>query len=265
MKIGIVGVGMVGGAVKYGMEKLGHDVKIHDIALDTHLEDVFDTDVCFICVPTPENKDGSCNTCIVEKIVADLSDSNYKGIIVIKSTVSPGTTEALRKEYLTVEIAFVPEFLRERCAISDFMENHDVCAIGVHSQFTYDVIKQAHGRYPRSFIKVTPTEAELVKYYNNIYNAALVTVANSMYEVCKHAGADYCMVKEALIHRDHIFDRYLDCNDNFRGFGGPCLPKDLSALNAYCEANDLDVDFFRALLEENNKHITTVYDGMRPE
>jgi len=266
MIIGVIGEGVVGGAVKYGMEKLGHNVVVHDIKYEgSTIEKVLDTELCFICVPTLSNKDGTCNVCIVEKIVVDLSDSDYKGVVAIKSTVSPGTTLKLIRKYIYVHIAFVPEFLRERCANSDFMENHDVCVIGAYSQLIYDIIKQAHGRYPRSFVKVTPTEAELVKYYNNIYNATLITLANSMYEVCKYVDADYTMVKEALIHRDHIFDRYLDCNDNFRGWGGMCLPKDLKALDSFCGINNINVDFFKSLLEENDKYKITVYDGMRDE
>ena len=62
MKIGIVGIGVVGGAVMYGMEKLGHDVKAHDIRMDTSLSDLKDCEIVYICVPTPEREDGSCDT-----------------------------------------------------------------------------------------------------------------------------------------------------------------------------------------------------------
>jgi len=112
---------------------------------------------------------------------------------------------------------------------------------------------------------VSPTEAELAKYYNNIYNATLVTFANSFYEVCKSLGADYSKVKDAIVNREHIYDIYLDCNDNFRGFGGMCLPKDTKAIAAFCSKNGLDVGFFDSILEENSKYKTTVYEGMRQE
>lgn len=269
MRIGIIGIGIVGKAVKYGMEKLGHKVTFYDPAYpESKWEDILDTEINFICVPTPSSEDGSCNTSIVETTIANLVASNYSGIAVIKSTVSPGTTEKLQNKY-ALPIVFVPEFLRERCAEIDFIENHDVCLIGslrrtATQLYDYDpknLIEKAHGRYPKKFIKLTAPEAEFCKYFNNVYNATLVTFANSMYEVCKAAGVDYSEVKNAIVQRDHITDIYLDCNENFRGFGGMCLPKDTKAL-AYL-AKDLNVSFFDMLLEENSKYKTTVYEGMR--
>ena len=93
MKIGIIGVGIIGGACKYGFEKLGHKVICHDIALDTNIEDVLDTQITYICVPTPSDEDGSCNTSIVESVVHELHTLGYSGIVAIKSTVKPTTTE----------------------------------------------------------------------------------------------------------------------------------------------------------------------------
>jgi len=110
---------------------------------------------------------------------------------------------------------------------------------------------------------VTRTEAELVKYYNNIYNATLIILANSFYEVCEELGASYTDVKNSLVLRDHINDSYLQCNDNFRGFGGVCLPKDTLAIARLVKKLGLDIDFFETILKENSKYKITVYDGMR--
>ena len=125
MKIGIIGVGVVGSACKEGFEHIGHKVKIHDIKLDTTIDDVLDTEVCFISVPTPTAVDNSCNVNIVEEVVTELVTLDYKGIIAIKSTVVPGTTERISK-LLNRDICFVPEFLRERCATEDFIYNNNV-------------------------------------------------------------------------------------------------------------------------------------------
>lgn len=262
MKIGIIGLGVVGSAVNYGMEKLGHDVAVHDIKLDTKLTDIVCTDICFICVPTPSNDDGSCNTTIVEKVVGELCRYKYQGIIVIKSTVKPGTTKML-SEIHHKHICFVPEFLRERCANTDFIEHHDVCIIGTLLDESFKQICEAHGHYPKQFVQVTPTEAELTKYFNNIYNAMLVTFANSFYEVCEDLGADYSSVKNAITKRDHITDIYLDCNKNFRGFGGQCLNKDLNAIVHLVKEQEIPTDFFRMILSENARYPITVFDGMR--
>mgnify|MGYP003637455012 FL=1 len=263
MKIGVLGLGVVGNAVYTGFLELGHSVSFYDPIKDSKFEDVLGAEICFICVPTPPTEEGFCDTSIVVESIQKLLDNNYKGIVVIKSTVAPGTTEALAQEFSGLEIAFVPEFLRERCAITDFIENHDLCIIGTESKECYKKIKEAHGSYPKNFKMLTRTEAELVKYYNNIYNATLITLANSFYEVCKNLGASYTEIKNSLVLREHVNDSYLQCNENFRGFGGVCLPKDTLAIAKLVEKNNLDVNFFKMILEENKKYKVTVYDGMR--
>ena len=76
----------------------------------------------FLCVPSPPREDGSCDTTIVEQTVESLSKMEYKGIVAVKSTVLPGTTETLQKRHTNLRMCFVPEFLRERCALADFVE-----------------------------------------------------------------------------------------------------------------------------------------------
>lgn len=265
MNVGIVGLGVVGSALKYGFEKLGHVVIVHDIRLNTMISDVLKTEICYICVPTPANEDGSCAISIVESVIADLNQQGYSGIIVIKSTVTPGTTLKLKEKYNIDKICFVPEFLRERCAITDFTENHDVCIVGTKDTYIFAKIRECHGKYPRKFIQLNETAAELCKYYNNIYNATLIIFANSFYEVCKKLSVDYSEVKNAIVNRDHIMDIYLDCNENFRGFGGVCLPKDTKAIASLCKQTGIDVDFFQMLIKENEKYKITVFNGMRKE
>ena len=111
MKIGIAGLGIIGSACKYGFEKLGHKVNFHDPKFEeSKFEHLLNTDIIYICVPTPSNEDGSCNTSIVRKVIDDLMCVNYKGVIAIKSTVEPGTTESLINQYMNDKICFVPEF-----------------------------------------------------------------------------------------------------------------------------------------------------------
>ena len=262
-KIGIIGVGVVGGAVKYGMEKLGHKISVHDIKLNTTIDAVLDTEICFICVPTPSRKDFGCDTSIVKNVIDNLNKMNYDGIIAIKSTITPSTTKKLQEKYGNNKICFVPEFLRERCAIADFTQNHDVCVIGSESTDICNFIKKIHGKYPRNFVFLSPTEAEFVKYYNNIYNATLITLANNFYEVCLALDVDYTNVKSALVARDHVNDVYLDCNENFRGYAGACLPKDVRAFIHLSKLLNLNTDIFEFLDNENKKYKSTVFEGMR--
>lgn len=265
MKIGVIGNGVVGSAVSNGLKKIGHEVLIHDIVLDTKINDLLSTEIIFICVPTPSNDNGSCNTEIVESVVKELSDLNYNGIVAIKSTVEPGTTKLFSSKFPKLNLCFVPEFLRERCAEIDFIENHDLCIIGTNDKSTFKLIKKAHGYLPKNVIMLTPTEAELSKYFNNVFNSTLITFANSFYEICNQLDADYSNVKNAIVLRDHINNQYLDCNDNFRGFGGVCLPKDTKALSFLFKKFNIDNNFFETILTINNKLKVTVYEGMRDE
>ena len=203
-KIGIIGIGVVGNAVKFGMEQLGHDVYVHDLKLNTKLEHILNTEICFVCVPTPSKISTECDISIVESVLNDLITLKYKGIIAIKSTIPPETTKKFQVKYKNNNICFVPEFLRERYAIQDFIENHDVCIIGSNSKIICNFIKKIHKPYPKKFFFMSSTEAEIVKYYNNIYAATLVTLANNFYEVCKFTNANYDIVKKAIIERDHI-------------------------------------------------------------
>ena len=264
MKIGIVGLGIVGSAVKYGFEKLGHNVVGHDIKDGTQLSDVVDCDIVYLCLPTPQGHNGNCDTSVIEAVVEELLDVQlYRGILAIKSTVTPGTTEKLKEKFGTDTICHVPEFLRERAAIIDFTDNHDVCVIGTQSDDVFEKVKDSHGYYPKRFIKLSPTEAEISKYFNNIYNAMLITFANAFYELCQAKGADYSKIKNAMVQRDHIYNKYLDCNDNLRGFGGMCLPKDTAAISALMKDLGLPSELFQAIVDDNKNYKTTVFEGMR--
>ena len=279
MKIGIVGIGVVGGAVQYGMEKLGHDVKVHDIRLDTSLSDLVDCKIIYVCVPTPMGDDGSCDIRIVESVVEGLIKTNgYKGIIAIKSTVIPGTTSKIANQlglglsplirdghaiYGYPTLCFVPEFLRERHAVSDFTENHDVCVIGCNDSYAYHLIRESHGHYPQEFVRMTPTEAELSKYFSNVFNAMRIIFANGFFEVCKSLGADYTKIKNAVVKRPTMKNIYLDCNEKFRGFAGVCLPKDTAAFAKLAEDLGIDAQIFRTIVSDNNLYVPTVFEDMR--
>ena len=264
MKIGIAGLGIIGSACKYGFEKLGHKVNFHDPKFEeSKFEHLLNTDIIYICVPTPSNEDGSCNTSIVRKVIDDLMCVNYKGVIAIKSTVEPGTTESLINQYMNDKICFVPEFLRERCSFVDFTENHDVLAVGTLHKDVYDLVVESHGKYPKEYAQLNPTEAEMLKYYSNIFNALRIIFANEMYEICKALGADYTKVKDTFVKRGTAKDIYMDVNESFRGYGGACLPKDTKAIDALVKKLDLNLLLFETIDKENNKFVSTLFDGMR--
>ena len=270
MRIGVVGHGVVGSAVASGMERLGHDVKIHDIKYKTNIDSMFDREIVFICVPTPEMEDGSAHTGIVEEVIGQLLGSDwafrtgFKGIVAVKSTVPPGFMASIEAKYDWVQkFAFVPEFLREKSAFYDFTEGHDVCIVGTRSEDIAKKIFAAHGHYPKSFVHLSTTEAELAKYFSNVFNALRVTFANGFYDVAKALGADYTKIKNALVKRPTIQDLYLDCNENWRGFAGVCLPKDTAAFAKLVEDLGVPARIFKTIVEDNKLYKPTVPTGMR--
>lgn len=266
IKIGIVGCGVVGGACKFGFEKLGHDVRVHDIKLDTKLSDLLNAKVVFICVPTPMNEDGSCDSSIVEGVVKELADIGYCGVVTIKSTVTPGTTFKLSKKHPRLILTFVPEFLRERCATTDFVENQKLLAIGYDEPEDSWVVKlliEAHGNYPKAHAVMPTVDAELLKYYHNTFNALRVVFANEFYDIAKAMGGNYTRIKNAILHTSGVPDIYLDVNDNMRGYSSICWNKDIPALYRLIDDLGLVLPLIETIVPANDKFKKTPFHDTR--
>jgi UDPglucose 6-dehydrogenase len=251
MKIGVIGVGKVGSAISFGFQRIGHEVLQHDVKLNTQLKDVLTAQLVFVCVPTPQSADGHCNRQLVYDVVRDLAGAEYKGLIVVKSTVTPGTTDSLQSSWPNLRLAFCPEFLRERAAFSDFVENQDICIAGVYHFKDAELIAHAHGSLPKHFSHMRPHEAEFCKYFCNTFNALRIVFANQFYEVCKTVGADYAVIKNAVVKRENIGDHYLECNEQFRAFGGSCLPKDTAGFAAFIRDYKIDAPLFEQIVNIN--------------
>lgn len=263
MNLGIIGLGVVGNANKEGFEKLGHVVKFHDIKFNTKIENIIDTTIVFLCVPTPSKENGDCDTSIVSSVIQELSNRNYEGIVAIRSTVPPGFTQSMIDKYTNLNLCFVPEFLRERCATEDFVSNHNLLAIGTSDDQTYDQVVKAHGDLPKSVVQLNPTEAEFLKYFNNVYAALRVTFANIFFEACNKLECDYSKIKNAYAKTGKSSVQYLDVNDDLRGYAGMCLPKDTKLFINLLKKLNLDYDLIDSIESDNSKFKKTVYKGMR--
>jgi UDPglucose 6-dehydrogenase len=263
MKIGIIGWGTVGSAVGEGFKMLGHDVKKHDPKLNTVIDDVLDTEIVFICVPTPSGENGECDLSIVHKTIKDLKFLEYSGVIALKSTSVPGTTQAIINQYNDKDICFVPEFLRERSALEDFVRNHDVLAVGCHTDRTWHRVCEAHSWLPKNTVRMTPTEAEILKYYSNTFNALRVVFANVMYEISEKLDSDYDKVLSTFLLRKTASPDYLSCGPDIRGYGGICLPKDTKAMAELVKQLNLPFDLFETIDHDNSQVKKTVFNGMR--
>ena len=254
MKIGLIGKGTVGKAVYEGLLHLGHTMSFFDPAYEgSKLSDILDTECVFVCVPTNQAPNGDCDTSIVESVVAELDDVKYTGLVAVKSTVVPGTSDNLSAAHPSLRICSVPEFLRAKTALADFMYNHDLLIIGSHRDEDFELIKKIHGHLPKNVSCVKPTEAEVVKYFNNVNHSVQIIFANIAFEVCKSLGVDYNAVYDAIIKRECFNPAYLMCNDNLRGFGGHCLPKDTSAWNNLVKKLGLEYSMIQAVINDNEK------------
>ena len=245
-KIGIVGQGYVGCAVKSVFEKhydiLTYDVKNTLSNVDTLEHLVRNVEVIFVCVPTPMNKDRSCNTDIVEDVISDINDvvridrlnHNPKTdkIVVIKSTVPPGTTDRLNKKYAGVNVIFNPEFLTEMNFLEDF-KNQTRIILGGTRKGT-NKLRQIYSKvFPNATIVKTGSKtAEMVKYFINSFLATKVTFANEMKIICDEIGIDYDKVVEYATYDERLGKSHwaVPGPDGDYGFGGHCLPKDVSAI-----------------------------------
>jgi UDPglucose 6-dehydrogenase len=266
MKIGIIGLGVVGNASRHGFERQGFDVVVHDTKLHTNITDMLDTEIVYICVPTPSLPNGACDTSIIEQCVDELQHINYTGVIAIKSTIAPGTTQALINLYNSQQIAFVPEFIKERSANYDFLFNNDVLIVGTDDINVGDVIFRSHGKICKKLLRMTPTEAETLKYMHNSFGAMRVVFGNMFYELAqKFPDVDYNKVKNGFVERNGLPDEYLDVSAQSRGYGGACFPKDMAALAAVCDNLNVDFDIIPVIINDNNKLTRTTFKGMRDE
>lgn len=252
--LGIIGFGIVGQAVAYGFSN--YEINTYDKyqSTETLPAVVKNSEFIFICLPTPIRSDESgIDLSIIEdniKEVVKYTNDTDK-IIVIKSTVIPGTTAALAARYPKSHFCFNPEFLREASFLQDFV-NADRTVIGASN----DVIFRRLSALYQSIMPSTPiygtdpTSAEMVKYMNNCFLATKVIFANEMYDICQALGIKYEEVKKMVIADKRIEDTHLDVTTT-RGFGLKCFPKDLLAIRALAKSRKVDTSILDIVWKKN--------------
>ena len=263
--IGIVGNGFVGSAVRYGFSpNVGVDaeVKVYDKDPNksTHmLRDVVDSDVIFLSVPTPSNSDGSMNVDIVDSVLGDISqyaDLFEVGIILLRSTVTPGTTSNLQKKYPNLRIVFNPEFLTERSANFDFI-NQSRFILGGSSDDVIEVSELFRERFGSSLsiIETNYETAELIKYMTNTFFATKISFLNDMKLLADKCGVIWEDAVEGFVRDGRVGHSHLNVpgHDGRYGFGGSCFPKDIQALINFGESNDVDMSVLKGAWKTNLK------------
>jgi nucleotide sugar dehydrogenase len=267
IKIGFIGLGMVGKAI-YDVLSETNETCFYDIKIqDSKIADILDSNIVFVAVPTLPDKNNNCDLSILNLVIEQLIESKYNGVICIKSTITPETTINYIEKYNNDKICFCPEFLRERCAKEDFKYNNKICIIGTVSKTVYEIVKSCHNQICKEFRYVHPTEAELTKYFQNVYNTNRILFANAFYEVCKHNNVNYNNIVDNLLIRNEIDDKYIRCNEILRGPSGPCLVKDTIAFNEYVKSINLKTkpSLFQTMVNDMKLYPKTIIHGTRSE
>ena len=255
-KIGIIGNGFVGSSVAFGFSaQTGCDanVKIYDKdrSKGTHeLEEVNNTsDFVFLSVPTPSNPDGSISLDIIYDVFEEIhnvidytkpGDScDTQPIILLRSTVTPGTTREIQKKYPLMRIVFNPEFLTERSAKLDFI-NQSRFIIGGSPGDSDAVEKLFKWRFGEStpVIKTDYETSELIKYMNNTFFATKVSFLNEMYQIAEKCGANWEDAVEGFVRDGRVGHSHMNVPgpDGHFGFGGSCFPKDIQAMIHFADS-----------------------------
>lgn len=261
--IGIIGQGFVGNAI-YQKFKDYYEINTYDLdesKCNSSEQETLDNDIVFVCLPTPMNPDGSCNVSLVESAIKRCSEFGITKTVVIKSTVSPGTTARINSLYPNMDIVFNPEFLTERNAVKDY-ENQSRIILGGPRPSTTKLKRIFSKVFPKAHIvKTDSTHAEMVKYLINTFLSVKVSFANEIYEICDAINIDYDKVVEYATYDERLGDSHWNVpgHDGDFGFGGHCFPKDLAALIHLAE--NLNVtDNVLSAAEQTNTQIRTYRD-----
>ncbi len=263
MNIGIIGRGFVGSAVANGFSSatgFSGNLRIYDKdpsrSLNNLEETVNESEFIFLSLPTPSQKDGSISLDILENSLNEINQINTSttNIVLLRSTVIPGTSEKFQKKYQNIRIVFNPEFLTERSAFFDFI-NQSRVILGGKNEHVNKVADLYHNRFGKHLpvIKTNYATAELIKYMNNCFFAAKVSFLNEMKLLSDASGANWDDAIEGFILDGRIGHSHINVpgHDGKLGFGGSCFPKDVQALIAFSEELDLDLPTLKGVWETN--------------
>ena len=267
INLGIIGYGFVGQAVANGFNvaSAGKDtIRFFDKYKDTlPLEEVVrKSEFIFVGLPTPMKEDESgIDLSIIEEVVTEIAKytNDTDKIVILKSTITPGTTASLEKAHPKTQFCFNPEFLTEANFLEDFL-NADRTVIGAGNDLVSRRVAVIYRqRFPKTKIYQTdPTTAETVKYFANSFLSLKVTFANYFYDYCQKIGIKYEEVKRMAAKDPRIVDSHLDVT-TMRGFGGKCFPKDLVALMGEFKKAGVEIDLLETMWKYNKK-IRKIHD-----
>ena len=253
MKISIIGNGFVGNAI-YETMKYFYDFCVYDIDENKSyntFQEVNDTNIIFVCVPTPMSyKDGSFDLSIMKEAINNLSDGK---ILIIKSTITPSAAEEIILEYPQHDFVFNPEFLSEKTAVADFKNQKRIVLGG-----DPNIVSLVSALYVKAFphceyIKTDYKTACFTKYLCNCFFAAKVALMNEFYQIASSEGVCWGTAMQGFVASGWVNPMHtiVPGTDGKFGFGGKCFPKDINAFIKYSESNGVDPTILKASWAKN--------------
>lgn len=223
---------------------------------------VLDSDITFVCVPTPSKKDGSIDTSYIKEVSIALGKAIKKKdyhLVVVKSTVLPETTENVvlpelkkhsgKKCGRDFGLCMNPEFLREGSALTDFIKP-DRIVIGEFDKKSGDALETLYKDFGCPIIRTSIKTAEMIKYTSNAFLAAKVSFSNEIGNICKGLGIDVYDVMQGVGLDKRISPHFLNAGI---GFGGSCFPKDVSAIISKANALGEPPVIMESVMQTNYK------------
>jgi UDPglucose 6-dehydrogenase len=254
-KVGIIGLGYVGNAVRESMDGSMIKLVLLDPAkqLNATYEELSECSGIFICVPSPQNPDGSCDTSILDYVLEHLDKVKYKGVIISKCTVPPDVYEELNTRH--PNLVHVPEFLTAANATRDYLAGKFAFIggrVGAYQREAERLVKLGQGSL-ENIHYCTIGEAALAKYALNSFMATKVVFMNELYNLSHALGINYDKVA-SMIKVDHRIGKshmQVPGPDGVFGFGGACFPKDTSALLKFAEQHNVQLNVLDAVVKKN--------------
>lgn len=261
MSVGIIGIGFVGDAIQHSLTQKKINLKLYDKYKNGGIgkpEDILDTQILFLCLPTPfcQEKKTYDITPLIETCEY-LAEKDYQGTVVIKSTVTPGTSQMLNDKY-KLDIIHNPEFLTARTAREDFHnQKHIVLGLTKNVRFLNHelLIEFYHQNYPEAEITIgSSEESEAMKLFVNSFYATKVQIFNEFYQLSQKLGADYNAIRNMMLKNGWINPMHTTVPgpDGQLSYGGACFPKDTQALLAFMKNQESEHQILDACVQERN-------------
>ena len=263
-KLSIFGLGYVGGTAAICFKELGYTIYgvdidkgkqkqfKHDINVVGYKKALDNTDVSFICVPTPCKKNGDIDLSYVETVCKQISEYKPMQIVVMRSTVFPN--QIVKLEKMVDNLVINPEFLREATADYDFM-NPPFIIVGSKN---IDIARKVMNVYNKINTKkyfTTPEEAQMIKYVCNVWHACKISFTNEIGNVCNKLDIDGEKIMD-IFKQDTKLNISTAYHRIGEAFGGHCLPKDLSVFIYQSQKIGLDNCLIESIYKSNKQHIT---------